>query len=320
MLAHTWESHGARMAFPAFAQPKLDGMRLMYDAARYAATSRTGKRVDEVRTILDELARGKWEGAVLDGELYAHGLNFQNVMRAVHADAPSLRYHVYDLVSEEPFEARAARLAGLAARNRGLTHVVFVGTTRVATRADVTPALDAAVRDGYEGLMVRAAAAPYTGKRSAALLKLKRFQDAEFSVVGFKASAVGCVVWECETMAGGPRFSVKPRGTNAEAAAELAAAALRIGSRLTVQYQGLSDGGVPRFPTGVGFRDARDLPPPPPPPPTLPKHAQAREPKVAAAVQACRETTAEPPMDAPPKRKRAPTRVTVVRPPAKPLT
>ena len=62
------------------------------------------------------------------------------------------------------------------------------------------------VAAGYEGAMLRAPDAQNpTGARSAALLKYKRFDDADFEIVGATSALgtdVGFVVWQCATETG----------------------------------------------------------------------------------------------------------------------
>jgi DNA ligase-1 len=256
MLAKVYKP-GA-LAFPVYVQPKLDGMRMLYDSVTRKAYSRSGLAIKGVESLLAELARQDWGGAILDGELYAHGVSFQQVMKLVHADAPTVRYHVYDVVSPRPFAERAEMLEALFIPNRG-SRVTRVHTKRVAAEAQLARAHDEAVAQGYEGIMVRDGSTPYQqGARSAGLLKLKSFDDTEFRVVGFRVSAIGTVVWECETR-DGQRFDVKPATSNENATEFLRNAPKYVGRWLTVKHQGWTDGGKPRFPVGKAFRAKQDL-------------------------------------------------------------
>jgi DNA ligase-1 len=50
-------------------------------------------------------------------------------------------------------------------------------------------------------------------------------------------------------------FRVRPKGTQAQRAQMKKDRQKLIGKQLTVQYQELTDGGVPRFPIGISVRD-----------------------------------------------------------------
>jgi DNA ligase-1 len=276
MLAHTLDdAHRKHARFPCYSQPKLDGVRMMASLAEFAGAppalySRTGKPFAHLlpyfRGDLAHVA-GLMGRCVLDGELYVHGAGFQTIVSlAKNTKRPpevgsELRYHVYDvLLPDDPGAGYDVRLAALAA---ALPHgnIVPVETHAVHREAEVQPRLARYEKEGYEGLVLRDRAAPYAaGKRSNALLKLKSFSDAEFLVVGVEEATgkdAGTAVFVCETTAGGPRFRVRPHGTHAERAQLLRRAPSDIVGKkqLTVRYQELTDGGVPRFPVGVAVRD-----------------------------------------------------------------
>jgi DNA ligase-1 len=97
----------------------------------------------------------------------------------------------------------------------------------------------------------------YEAGRSMGLQKIKQFDDAEFEVTGVRAGRgrmSECAIFTCSTETGesfackmeGALDTLKPYLTNPDTA---------IGKKLTVRYQGLTNGGVPRFPIGVGVRD-----------------------------------------------------------------
>ena len=62
------------------------------------------------------------------------------------------------------------------------------------------------------------------------------------------------MLWICETPEG-KRFTCRPRGTHEERKVWFKNGAAYVGKKLTVRFQELSDGGVPRFPVGIAFRD-----------------------------------------------------------------
>ena len=90
------------------------------------------------------------------------------------------------------------------------------------------------------------------------LEKLKKFIDEEFEIIDYttpdQGKEVGCVIWICRTKEG-KQFSVRPSGNYQERKKLYREAKKYIGKMLTVRYQELTNGHVPRFPVGVTIRD-----------------------------------------------------------------
>src|SRR5207302_7755124 len=105
---------------------------------------------------------------------------------------------------------------------------------------------------GAEGLMLRRAGSRYESGRSATLLKVKTFHDAEARVLkhvggaGRHKGRLGALLVE---LADGTKFSVGTGFSDAERGSPPP-----VGSFITFRFQELSDGGVPRFPSYVGLR------------------------------------------------------------------
>jgi ATP-dependent DNA ligase len=294
MLAHPYDDvHRKHVRFPCVVQPKLDGVRMLasLSSSPYlphpTLVSRTGKSFAhllplferDLAAIAGALSAAGADDLVLDGELYAHGRGFQHVVslaKNTNADkvagaAGTLKYHVYDLyVPGAPgaaFRERGALLRRLVEGVGSGSSLALVQTDACGSAAELTAFLDRFVREGYEGVMVRDPAAPYApGKRSNGLLKLKRFHDAEYEIVAVEEATgkdAGTAIFVCclpvpkapKAAKAKTTFRVRPVGTQQERAAMLAARARLVGKMLTVRYQELSDGGVPRFPVGVAVRD-----------------------------------------------------------------
>ena len=114
---------------------------------------------------------------------------------------------------------------------------------------------------GYEGATLREPDAGYPpGSPSAALLKYKRFYDAEFEIVGAtsaRGTDAGCVVWQCATETG-RILDVVPAWPDYERRDALANSTSFIGRMLTVRYCGRTTAGVPLCASGVAARAAED--------------------------------------------------------------
>ena len=109
MLAHKYNEDIAD--YPAFIQPKLDGVRCLFTAK--GAFSRANNQFMNVEHIEQALKPffAKNPTVILDGELYNHGLkdDFEKIISLVKKKKPTdadkaeakelVQYHVYDVAS-----------------------------------------------------------------------------------------------------------------------------------------------------------------------------------------------------------------------------
>jgi DNA ligase 1 len=278
------------ITFPCLAQPKLDGLRcLIYraDSGELVAQSRIGGRFTTVSHVLDELGSvfDAWDESarggrlVLDGELFTFATAFEvlagQLKRRDSTPVTEAGFHAYDMfvlgrgserAGAESCESRLALLASLISRSPPLTHVHLV-ETRTCDSVDHMRTLFAEFTlAGFEGIMLRNKASPYTlGYRSPDLQKYKEFCDEEFEIVGFAEAEgrdAGTVVFICRANQPNPdtgsheTFSVRPRGSLEHRAGLLRLAPDLIAqkAKLTVIYQELSSHKVPRFPVGKDVR------------------------------------------------------------------
>ena len=198
MLAHKYNEDKAD--YPAFIQPKLDGVRCLFTAK--GAFSRADNRFMNVEHIEQALKPffAKNPTAVLDGELYNHELkdDFEKIISLVKKRKPTdedrleaaelVQYHVYDVAS--------MKIGGYATRLNYLNSDVFRGfTTWPIMQVDTQVAhdFDDATRFhaknlklGYEGSIYRSWSGKYKGTRSWDLMKFKDFHDAEATIVGYE--------------------------------------------------------------------------------------------------------------------------------------
>ncbi len=270
MLAHTFSKHGHKIAYPAYMQPKLDGIRCIAVISGGVCTlwSRTRKPINSMPHIQAELEAcfGNME-LVLDGELYNHKLknNFEEIVSMVrqdkpHEDCTKVEYHVYDSIGEGTFEQRYMKLRELFSYYEyGLIATTLVPTVHVNEESEVMGFFERFRRFGYEGIMLRNAHGKYVNRRSYDLQKVKEFDDEEFDICGIEegrgrlSGHVGAFI--CRTR-DGKEFLAKMSGDTERLRTYFTNHSLWRGKRLTVQYQGLTGKeGVPRFPVGIAIRD-----------------------------------------------------------------
>lgn len=248
--------------FPAWVQPKLDGVRcLVYmENDKVIFQSRQNNRYEPLDHMVDELKTIllRAPGVVLDGELYAHDIGFENVISMVrrakvrHPDIHKIKYHLYDLFYIENDLTYMLRRALLQSVYKDEPNVVLVHTIQISSVTEINDLLHKFISLHYEGIVIRGNGV-YKHGRSKDLLKYKLFKDDEFEVVGHHEGNGGIPIFECK--AGSKTFSVAMKGTMESKVNRMENVQSYYGKMLTVKYQELSSDGIPRFPVGIAFRD-----------------------------------------------------------------
>jgi DNA ligase 1 len=266
MLAQTYEKQGHKIRFPCYVQPKLDGHRCIAVVENGECTlwSRTRKPITGVPHIVEELeSTFPYGSIVLDGELYSHDYrqDFEVLTHFIKQKNPIkgceiVEYHIYDLISEDPFRERYLRLK----KCLGLLHFcVRVTTQKVLGSEDLPYHLSQKLRKGYEGIIVRNADAPYQNRRTADLQKCKPLKEDEFQIVGVvegKGKLRGHVGSFICVNKHGIKFKAKMSGRTERLKTWFEKSSIWKGKILTVQYQDLTGkNGVPRFPVGLRMRE-----------------------------------------------------------------
>ena len=275
MLAHRYDKYPHKIDFPCIVQPKFDGHRCMAVVKNGKCTlwSRGRKQITglphiereiEALVATQALGIGVDSGYVLDGELYNHEYKdrFEELSSFIRNQEPKeghevVQYHIYDWISDLDYEKRADALHNLFEINKPNACLVRVQSLP-ADQDEVVPYFKSFLEHGYEGAMLRNLKGGYAvDKRSYDLQKVKEFDDAEFKITGVKegrGKLKGHAIFECTT-AEGATFDVKLQGNLSVLAEIFANVEMYIGRDLTVQYQGFTNGGVPRFPVGLRVRD-----------------------------------------------------------------
>jgi len=263
MLAHDYHKRGKSMGFPCYSQRKLDGVRCVALPGR-GLFSRLRKEFPHMEHIKEEIKQLP-SSLILDGELYSNEIGFQEIVGIVKRETlkagdsekqRKIQYHVYDMISDKPYEQRLRDLHRLF-REHSFEHLVLVQTSICTSEEEMKQQHAQYVADGYEGIMLRTPQGIYKNSRSIDLLKYKEFFDDEYEVIDFKEGdglESGCVIWTCRT-AEGAIFNCRPRGTHEDRAELYQNGAKYVGQKLTVRFQEKTDDGLPRFPVGIAFRN-----------------------------------------------------------------
>ena len=231
---------------------KLDGVRAYWDGAQL--WSKGGNRI----AAPEWFTRG-YPDQAMEGELWMGRGRFAEVSAAVRRLRPQaqewrqIRLMLFDLPeSRQPFAVRVQEMRALVAASSSYTLEVVTQTP--ATDHDrLMLQLDKVMARGGEGLMLHHGDSVYHAGRSDAVLKVKRYQDAEARVIGHVggqgkfAGMLGALQVETDA---GRRFRLGTGFSDAERRDPPP-----IGSTVTFKYYGLTATGLPRFASFLRVRE-----------------------------------------------------------------
>lgn len=193
------------LRYPILTSPKLDGIRVLCHPT-LGPVSRSLKPIANIyiRTLLSSPAFHHLDGEVIVGDHESPAYSFSATSSAVMSQAgePDFTYLVFDSF-EFPELAFHKRLAVADARVRlalieGKFYVRYLAHIIVASHIALRDLEEAWLSAGYEGAMIRDLQGTYKFGRSTyregGLIKLKRFDDAEATIIGFVELERNCNV------------------------------------------------------------------------------------------------------------------------------
>jgi hypothetical protein len=245
----------------------------------------------EVRGELNTLALTMSQHIYLDGEFFLKGMPLQQIsgiVRRIDESPSPLEFHVFDVFDvgqSMPWHERKAaldKMASVVAAN-SLSHIKIVPSIRAGSAEEGDAIYKDFLKQGYEGAIYRNLDAIYeygTVKeiRTYGARKRKPRYDAEYIVVGFAEGThgkdKGAIIWILSTEGAmntkvdppAPYPSVKtfnavPNMPNEERTALFAElskgkrfAEEFLGKKMTIEYDDISEDGVPVRARAVGLR------------------------------------------------------------------
>ena len=179
------------IVYPVLASPKLDGVRaIVRDGVVY---SRSNKPIPSahVQNLFRKLEG--FDGELIVGEPTSEACYRDTISGVMAQDkVPDVYFHVFDYVSKNtlPYNERQEFFACYKHAAYSNQSVCVVEQRRVNDEAELLAYEAECLGIGYEGLILRAPNGPYKQGRSTVkegyLLKVKRFLDAEATIVGFE--------------------------------------------------------------------------------------------------------------------------------------
>ena len=199
-LAETFYTHPDYENEKWLASRKLDGVRCIIrkEDDGVKAFSRSGKEFETLQKVIDDvkLMPGDF---VLDGELCitddSGKEDFQNVMKEIRRKNHTIenpKFFIFDYLSLKEFDSltststlseRLEELKGEIPHDGYYDYLEVLPQFQVWDRVQVEELVKIAEDSGHEGIMLRKDTT-YQGKRSKDILKVKKFHDAEYKVIG----------------------------------------------------------------------------------------------------------------------------------------
>jgi len=205
-LAHDSSNHESKLEGRKLVEVKLDGVRVItvvYPDGRVIQFSRNGKELtnfDLIREQFRKTCTGIIEPVVFDGEVMSS--SFQDLMKQVHRKSDvktnDAVLYLFDYLPLEDFE-KGLWEKTQKERSEKLVHwkdLWLEETPNIKILDQVELDLDTnegqkefsainkmAIKNGYEGIMIKDPEAPYESKRSTAWLKLKPFIEVSLEVI-----------------------------------------------------------------------------------------------------------------------------------------
>jgi len=246
-----------------YCQPKIDGSRCLFDIKNNKTMTRQGKEITTINHIKNALKINniKNKNLILDGEIYVHGWDFQRIISAIKKeseDTKLLKYHIYDIIDLDNLD--------LTFNERYLQYTkiefndIIKQVDSILVDTDyIDDYYENYIKQGYEGMIIRANDCKYRlDKRSNDLMKYKPIDDDEFIIIGYETEIMQNnkegIIYRCKTK-DNKEFNVRPKGNINERMKWLNTVKEDIGKSYTVQYQGLTNDGIPRFPVGKSIRE-----------------------------------------------------------------
>ncbi len=174
-------------------QPKLNGIRALWDPGKGILTTKTGWPITSAPHIVEAVLSSGLADYPLDGEIYKHGLAFQKINGLAQREKPDnetaqLEFHCFDIaIPETPCHERIALLSNF----NTMPPLKAVPTFLVRDFQEISLFYERFVKAGYEGIILRDPAETYHEGRGPWLLKIKPEREMEATLIGLNPATPG---------------------------------------------------------------------------------------------------------------------------------
>ena len=212
MLAPNQQPDLNDLNYPLFASTKLDGIRCLFIKGEMLSRSLKQIQCKQLREKLEPLRKYSEENnVILDGEIYGHGMTFQEITHfvmtkdleesktvkkngGVTAIPEELKFYCFDCVKDdnfdEPFSTRIKRISFI----RDMFSDIFfeVGQNLIHSQEEINYQFENVIEQGYEGLILKSLDGRYKCGRGTLneglIFKVKPFLDFDAEVIGLVQS------------------------------------------------------------------------------------------------------------------------------------
>ena len=248
----TYQDNKHLVSYSCYATPKYNGLNGTYwllPDKTLKLTSRGGDELPPIPhlepTILKMMEHFKT--TCINGELYISGESLQNITSAVKKPkelSKSLVFIPFELpLVSAPYKDKVALL------------IKYIPIVYITSEEMLEEFYTATVEAGYEGVVIYNTDSIYQfNQRSSTVLKYKPVADAEYKILSYTTDRNGHPVFTCETH-DGKQFKVKPKGTDEERKQIITNFDSQYKNNYyKIEYEMLSDSGIPLKGIGVGLR------------------------------------------------------------------
>lgn len=254
------EKRLAKWEPPYIVQPKYDGVRCravpLSDPQGHSCVLLSSEEniihsVPHLNEIINDLNLS----IELDGELYCHGMNFEEIVSItsrtvnLHPDFQRIQFHVFDIITDQSQIMRTLSLENL----RDLSPHLVISPSWICQNLDeVKKVYDDVLSLNYEGIIVRNAMAPYERKRSTWIMKFKPKRQDTYQIVdwqeevskdGVPKGRIGAIILKSQD---GDIFGVSAGLNDDEKEKYWNARETLPGKNAIVHYQHLTDKKIPK--------------------------------------------------------------------------
>ncbi|SHJ18214.1 DNA ligase-1 [Malonomonas rubra DSM 5091] len=249
MLPQSYNLQSAQPVSGWLMSEKLDGVRGYWNGKQLL--SKNGIAFSPPAEFIRDLPP-----FALEGELWGGRGRFQRTVSIVKRQQSDgwlhLKFAIFDVPEADGgFSARIERAIEWF-RSHPSEHAFVIAQTPVRSQEHLLDELQRIEQLGGEGLIVRNPAALYSAGRSAEILKVKNYRDAEATVVahlpgkGRNQNRLGALLVE---LGEGTRFKIGSGFSDAERESPPP-----LGAIITFKYYGTYKSGIPKFPSFLRVR------------------------------------------------------------------
>jgi ATP-dependent DNA ligase len=237
MALKPWKDFKEKLRYPLYVQPKLDGIRMIAHLTKDNTVQLFTRRLHIVpgfenikRELLQMYMNSNHKDMFIDGEVYCHGMDLQQISGIVRREKDDdrekdkLQFWVFDCFSvDQPkltFVERFDILNSMVDSKKYKSIIVNETLKIEMNNGEDDKYFKKIVSKGFEGIIYKSSNKPYEfsfnkEKRSMWYLKRKQQFDDEFEIIDFaegKGKDLGCVIFIMKTK-NGVTFNSVPNGT-----------------------------------------------------------------------------------------------------------